>query len=201
VNVVRVLIIVAVVLVTLSGIAGGLRGIAKGRSGAQPAPGPPLTLATVAPETVVGRTPSTGAEVAQERLTLLAQTRGVLGQLPGMSPAKLEIYGPGPKTAPERGLGMAMLVWTGGSTPFDQDEFAAGFADGAVRGSGGRTITTSAPDGGVVVCHESVQDVGPTTLCLWIRSGSGLVMLAEYDVATDTVRSDLAGVVAQMTRR
>lgn len=200
-GVVRVIVTVVLAFVVLSGLVGGVRGVMKGRAAAQAAPGPALTLSTVAPETVVGRSPSTRASAAEDRLTMLAQLRAVLGAIPGSSPAQMEIYGTGPKSTPARGLGIVMVAWTASSTPFGQDEFAEGFADGAVKASAGRTITTTAPDGGVVVCHDSVQQVGPTTVCVWARSGTGLVMLWEYDVPTDTVRQDLAGVVAQMTRR
>lgn len=199
-SVVRILIGVAVVLVTLGGLAGGLRGPAEGGAQAAPAPGPPLTLATVAPEMVLGRTPSSDALAADDRSTTLDRMRALLGPIPGSSPAAVEIYGPGPEGPPDRGLGIVTLVWTASSAPFSQDELAAGFSEAAVRADDGRATTTTAPDGGVVVCHESVPEIGPTSLCVWIRSGTGLVALAEHDVPADTVRADLAGVVAQMAR-
>lgn len=197
---VRTLIAVAVVLVALGGLAGGLRGPATGGAQAEAAPGPPLTLATVAPEMVLGRTPAGDALAAEDRSTVLDRMRAVLGPIPGSGPAAMEIYGPDPEGAPQRGLGIVTLVWTASSAPFSADEVAAGFSEAAVRLDGGRATTTTAPDGGVVVCHESVEEVGPTSLCVWVRSGTGLVALAEHDVPADTVRADLSGVVAQMAR-
>ena len=36
--------------------------------------------------------------------------------------------------------------------------------------------------------------------CAWIRSGTGLVVTIEYDVALDVVLADTRGIVATMAR-
>jgi hypothetical protein len=201
VGLVRVLIVVSVVLVGLVMLGGGLRGLTQGRTSSLDAAGPPMSLASVAPETVVGRTASRSQAADDLRRAAVTELQPGMRELPGSSAAQVEIYGPDPVEAPARGLGVLMLMWTGTSTAFDQDGYARGFAEGAVQNTGDRaTTTTSAADGGVVVCTETDGADGAMSLCAWIRSASGVVMLAEYDVPVDTVRTDLAAVVTQMAR-
>jgi hypothetical protein len=198
---VRILIGVLAALGALYLLGAGLRGVTQSRTAALPAAGPALTLSATAPETVAGRTAATGAAAEKARTQALAQMSPGLRTVPGSGAAQLQIYADA-KGAPERGAGVIGVAWTRSTTPFRQDDFAQGWADGAVRGQGARTVTTAAPDGGVVVCAQSVvAEVGPATTCAWIRSGTGLLLVVEYDVSPDVVREDLAAVVAQMTRR
>lgn len=200
VTVARVLLVVSVVLVGLVMLGGGLRGLMQARTSSLDAAGPPMSLASVAPETVVGRTATRSQAADDLRRAAVTELQPGMRELPGSSAAQVEIYGPDPAGAPDRGLGILMLMWTGTSTAFDQEGYARGFAEGAVQNTGDRATTTSAADGGVVVCTETDGADGAMSLCAWIRSASGVVMLAEYDVPVDTVRTDLAAVVTQMAR-
>lgn len=199
-SVVRVLLAIAFVVVALAAISRGFDGAMTARVDPLRAPGPALTLETVAPESVLGRLPADPQEYGDLRTQALVElSPGVTG-VPDPSPAQLEIYGPGPAGAPPRGLGIVLAMWSATSTPFDQDGYARDVAAGAVKSAGDRAVTRMAKDGGLVVCTETTPGGDAASLCWWIRSASGVVLLAEYGVEPEVVRSDLAVLVRQMTR-
>ncbi len=184
-------------LVVLGAIAGLVR-LGESRNLAS---GPPLALADSAPVTVVGRTvASTPASVAARAQMTPLITNAFAG-LPGSGPSRLEIYGPGGRSAPVRGTGYVVLVWMRVTTPFDQNAFATGMARGLSKASGGATSQSfTEANGGKTVCVRSTPaalDV-PMVECGWVRSGTGLVVTIEYDVPVDVVLADNRAVVASM---
>jgi hypothetical protein len=196
----RVLVVGAAVLAGLVVLA-GLGGLARLGESRTLASGPPLTLSDAAPPTVVSRTVASTPESAEARAKMTPLITDAFAGLPGSSPSHLEIYGPGGRSAPVRGNGYVVLVWMRVAKPFDQNAFATGMVRGLTKASAGATSQTfTEPNGGKTVCSLSTPTEleVPMVQCAWIRSGTGLVVTIEYDVALDVVLADNRGVVATM---
>jgi hypothetical protein len=194
-------LVIGAALLAVLVVLGALVGLARLGESRLLASGPPLTLADSAPATVVGRTAASTPESVAARAQMTPLVTNAFAGLPGSGPSRLEIYGPGGRSAPLRGTGYVVLVWMQVTRPFNQDAFATGMARGLSKASGGATSQTFAEaNGGKTVCVRSTPaalDV-PMVECGWVRSGTGLVVTIEYDVPVDVVLADNRGVVVSM---
>jgi hypothetical protein len=176
----------------------GLAHVAESRKVAS---GPPLALSETAPPTVVSRTVASSPESADARKQMTPLLTDAFTGLPGAGRVHLEIYGPGGRSAPARGTGYVVLVWTQVSKPFDQTSFAKGMLHGLTTASAGATSEAfPEANGGQTICSRSTPTALDVSMveCAWIRSGTGLVLTIEYDVPVDVVLADNRGIVASM---
>lgn len=198
----KIVVGAAAVLVGLS-LLGAVLGVAHNWRPRLLASGPPLALTTTTPVTVVGRTAATGAASEQARAQMNPLVNTAFTGLPGASTPHLEIYGPGGPSAPERGNGYVVLIWTSVTKPFDQDAFVAGEIRGLTRAAPGATTQTfPEANGGETVCAQSrPANAGVSMVeCAWIRSGTGVVVSIEYDVPVTVALADNRELVTQLAR-
>jgi hypothetical protein len=198
----RLLVIAGVTLLALTSI-GGLMSLVRATMTPKAASGPPLTLSTFAPAFLVGRVQSGPAETARVRATMQPFVT-TMRQLPGSGQTLVQPYGPGTlgDGAPYRGPdGEIVLMWNGFAAPFSQRDMAAGLIHGGRSYYTNPTVLqTNEADGGVLACiaETTRTQERAAALCYWLRSGTGMVVIAETGVPAATVQQDARQAVANM---
>ncbi len=197
----------AIAVITIAGLFALSFVMQAGRAGVQasnaangataPLPGPALTLSPTTPATFVGRTPGTAKEVLDFKAQWVEQEAKALGVFPGASAVHAEVYGPGPKGAPKRGNGLVAIAWASIPTQFAMEPAmnavtrAFTSRTGAVRGP------VVEPSGAQIACGTSSAPA--FTVCQWIRSGTGVIVVLEYGTDPAVVQADTSALAAQLT--
>jgi len=201
----RLLVVAGVTLLVLL-TAGGLTSVLRASRTARTASGAPLTMVAVAPAFLVGRAQSDAVETARVRARMEPFVTS-MRLLPGSGQTHVQPYGPGTlgEGAPYRGPnGEIVLLWSAFSAPVDQRTVAAGLMQGGRSYYDNPTVLqTNEADGGVLACIAETSTTRATeaSLCYWVRSGTGLIVVGETGVPAATVQQDARQAVADMTHR
>jgi hypothetical protein len=204
----RILAIVVITLLVLfmlgfvlQLVAAGLHNVGASQAGStapvEPPADSPVVLSSVAAATILARSPSTSTALVHAKKSLAAAMQQSLRQFPGVTDTYLEFYGPGPAGSPARGAGVIVVAWGPTSAQFGVAQTAAGFADGA-REKGHPVLGPVAEsDGARITC-----ETGPSgSVCLWVRSGTGVVEVTELQVPAPVVQADTLSIVTTLTDR